>query len=299
MKRTAAILGPTPPFLRWAIALPCPLRDLETKASLPDATFRQLRSLRALSVGELEGRVKEGFCLHHDTINGDSRLGFPVDEVLQAYGGEAPVRSACDACPANVPLDGAAKVGLAGCFGWLAFPDDQSDGTGEFMRLMRCQSDAAMEVPLVEAFQRATDSMPFELSPNFAATTPRWFGVWGNGKLDGRDLKLLESCCAKVHSNQTGWLRFVAAIRACAEGSLTLVTDLVPRGCSDGTWWTLEPACAKCSVTRDRSVAVCPCCGTTAKPLHERKLKVLGLRPYLDLRHVVGDEGLQRLRDKP
>jgi len=67
MKRTAAILGPTPPFLRWTIALPCPLRDLEAKTSLPDVTFRQLRSLRALSVGETQSRVKEGFCLHPDT----------------------------------------------------------------------------------------------------------------------------------------------------------------------------------------------------------------------------------------
>ena len=50
MKRSVAIWGPTPAFIRWAIEHPCELRDIEVD-NLADGTFRQLRALRELSGG--------------------------------------------------------------------------------------------------------------------------------------------------------------------------------------------------------------------------------------------------------
>ena len=63
MKRAAAIVGPTPSFVRWAIRYECPYRQNET-VDLPWATFRQLRSLREVSLGYQEQRVVDGFCIH-------------------------------------------------------------------------------------------------------------------------------------------------------------------------------------------------------------------------------------------
>ena len=298
MKRNAAILGPTPPFLRWAIALPCPLRDVETKGSLPDATFRQLRTLRALSVGQAEGRVQEGFCLHPDAIDGDSSLGFPVDEVYQAYGGIDLVASACRDCPANVSLDGKATPGLAGCFGWLAFDAEDTDGSRDFVRLMRCESEGSSRSDLVTEFQRATTAISFGLSRKFRPTNPSWYGVWSHGRFEGKELELLSRICAKVQCNDTAWLRLVAAIRHCIDQALTLVTDLMPRGISDGIHWTLKPACRICSFCRAATSQACPCCGGTDKPSHSRRMNVLGMRPYLNLEQVVGEAGLRLLKDR-
>jgi len=108
---------------------------------------------------------------------------------------------------------------------------------------------------------------------------------------------MLAEVCQKVQHDDAGWLRFVAAIESCLQHSLTLVTDLMPRGHSDGSMWTLQPMCAMCSVTRDSSTEACFSCGTTNQPVRERKLKVLGLRPYLNLEKVVGEEGLRKLRE--
>ena len=55
MARAAAIIGTTPPFLRWAIDHACPLRRDSVKHSLPEATFRQLAESPELgSLGEFQ-----------------------------------------------------------------------------------------------------------------------------------------------------------------------------------------------------------------------------------------------------
>ena len=70
MKRSVAIVGPTPAFLEWSIAQECRLRDLDVEqpVDLPSQTFRQLRSVRELGVGRVEGRVFEGTCVHADVL---------------------------------------------------------------------------------------------------------------------------------------------------------------------------------------------------------------------------------------
>ena len=90
MKRSVAIIGPTPAFVRWAIWHPCDLRPLEERRFI-DQCFRTLRGIRAYSVAKAEGRIHDGFCLHPEITMAavglnrtavESPRGFSIDEVL-------------------------------------------------------------------------------------------------------------------------------------------------------------------------------------------------------------------------
>ena len=299
MKRQVAITGATPPLLRWAIAQACPLRDDEPVKSLPDATFRELRSLRAAAVGESESRTSDGICLHPDSISADSSLGFPVDEVFDTYGGEDFVTHSCLSCPANVPLDGtnASELDKAGCFGWLTFGTPAESGSNPFLKLMRCQSNSPnADFSVVEKFQRAAASRIDAIQQQFLPTSPLWFGVWSAGILSGPKLELVEKIIGDVELESTGWHRLCHAIRRCRENDLALHTELVPAGFSEGGVWTLQACCAHCGIGRDDSLeSVCPCCDSKNRPLRSRRSKVLGLRPYLDLVNIVGEANFQQL----
>ena len=118
MKRSVAILGQTPQFVRWAIRKACPLRELSE--NLADDSFRQLRGLRAFSVGRAEGRVVDGVCIHPaaSAKKVDEARGFFAAEVLDAHGGEHQVDQCCHGCEANALADAVPGV-WAGCYGWL------------------------------------------------------------------------------------------------------------------------------------------------------------------------------------
>jgi len=259
MKRQVAITGATPPLLRWAIARACPLRDDEPVKSLPDATFRELRSLRAAAVGECEDFVTHS----------------------------------CLSCPANVPLNGtnASELDKAGCFGWLTFGTPAESGSNPFLKLMRCQSNSPnADFSVVEKFQRAAASRIDAIQQQFLPTSPLWFGVWSAGILSGPKLELVEKIIGDVELESTGWHRLCQAIRRCRENDLALHTELVPAGFSEGGVWTLQACCAHCGIGRDDSLeSVCPCCDSKNRPLRSRRSKVLGLRPYLDLVNIVGE----------
>jgi hypothetical protein len=103
MKRAAAILGPTPPFFRWAIEAPCPfLRMLSTKASRSPAQtrWRQLRSLKEVARARTEGRVHSGYCFASDA-NLMNVVGVKIDEVTAPWGGNESVAASCQRCSAN------------------------------------------------------------------------------------------------------------------------------------------------------------------------------------------------------
>ena len=66
MKRAAAIIGPTPSFVRWTILQPCPFRQIDD--SHPYEAFRQLRNLREVSLGLIEtGFSKDSAFTPHKT----------------------------------------------------------------------------------------------------------------------------------------------------------------------------------------------------------------------------------------
>jgi len=298
MKRSAAIIGPTPPFLRWTIVLPCAFRDPEAK-NPANAAFRELRSLRAISVGEIENRIVDGVCVHPDaaTVEIENAKGFPVEEVYAAYGGKEVVNSTCLKCPANIGVSGReidAEISLtkAGCFGWVPFGDSQIDSPG-FMRLMECGDPASKPASLVQEFETAFAAVQKlhsekKMEDLFPETSPAWYGVWSLGTFSHSELTVLCQICESVKSDSMAWRRLASAVRVCRDDpELGLQVDLMSAGDSDGKLWRIEPSCSACGCSNPDTP--CQVCGSSATPLRERKTKVLGLRPYLNLVSIVGE----------
>lgn len=137
MKRTAAIRGQTPYFIRWAIEFECPFREIFPQR-IPETTFRQLRSLRELSVARHENRIFQGICLHPSIKRKVDRskplptaqaLGFPIAEVLDLVGGKTLLDQTCGNCPANASIQ---PNSWAGCYGGVA-----TDLTLNFQHLLQ------------------------------------------------------------------------------------------------------------------------------------------------------------------
>jgi hypothetical protein len=120
----ATPLESTPPFLRWTLALGCPLRDASDYFD-PDHTERLLRGVRCASDAAAQGRVHEGIALQRQ-MNADDPRGFEIVAVLEPLGGEDFVRQTCTLCPANALAHGEPGA-LAGCVGHLVPPADQTE----------------------------------------------------------------------------------------------------------------------------------------------------------------------------
>lgn len=298
MKRSAAILGPTPPFLRWTIAAPCPFRNLEAK-NQTNAAFRELRSLRAIAVGEIEDRIVDGICIHPDAAIGEiaDANGFPIGEVYAAFGGQEDAEHACRECPANVPissgeLSGDPQHSKAGCFGWVPF-GESSDSSPGFMRLLECVESSEQSASIVEQFEASfadvRRTLPKQIADSFLKTSPAWFGAWASGTFSREQLILLGHICTNVDCDSIAWRRLDRAVQVCCENpSLELHVDLTPAGFSDGKLWTIDASCATCGVTSPDST--CKVCGSKAAPLRQRSTKVLGFRPYLKLASILGED---------
>jgi hypothetical protein len=344
MKRSVAIVGPTPALLRWAIGKPCPFRDLE-HPKLPDATFKQLRVLRAASVALIEDRIQDGVVLHPQAaevpldMDKDTNkvMGFPFDEAVDVHGGQAVVESQCGGCPANVSLvqlgnsnekvesaRPATSGNWAGCFGWLPFsqssPSNRSPVTADqtpdletssstssaqfaFVDLMRpLPKDTAKEKDWVDELELAIDraGLRKEFVAQFGRTNSMWYAIWSRQVLDPRALGIVDQAFQSIDVPEgcIDFWRLRNAVQVCAKQSLSLHVDLMPSGISDGMNWTIEPQCQTCGVTRQQNEpadAVCFVCHSNVQPFRQRKTKVLGLRPYLDLARVIGKEATDRI----
>ena len=105
MRRSVAITGATPAFVRWAIWHPCELRPLDPYR-FADQTFRKLRGVRELSIAKVENRCDDDFCFHPEAFAEtqpavDQVRGFQREEIAAVFGGEEPVFTSCLGCPAN------------------------------------------------------------------------------------------------------------------------------------------------------------------------------------------------------
>jgi hypothetical protein len=293
MKRSAAVIGPTPQFVRWAIAEPCPLRELDPD-NLPESTFRQLRSIRALSEGISEGRVFEQICVHPSVTSVsevEHARGFSVEEILDLWGGRQHLDRCCHTCPAN------ACGPWAGCFGWL--PADSS------WSLDRAEAGPdGKPLPVVEDLPRVLDSVlqrrlkhPFEVE---FGSWKHWYGLWRYRVLTPGQLRVLHSAlelAIELAKNRAMLSQLLLATDRCLRFERELHVELVPPGFSNGSNWVVSAHCpdCKCAVQTGN---VCAGCQRAGNFVAERKLKVLGYRPYLRLSQLLGEKATARFVER-
>lgn len=312
MKRSAAIIGPTPGFLRWAIWHSCRLRELDDAdqfdSQLPDTTFRQLRGVREISVARLENRIFEDFCVHPQATSREpeSALGFPITEVSDPYGGTEPINEACRGCPANAIA--AHQPGLAaGCFGWLPVDtnfDLEGLTRGESVARTGSISDAPSS-DLIERVEQSVAQLQLEklIKQNFLVTRPAWYGFWSSVILTQEQLAVVEPLFAHVlaskdaesisDSKDSKWrtelIRFVDAVSSCRRNRLALHVEFMPAGFSDGVSWKIPQHCGYCKFELvSGSKGRCAACRQQGRRQPEKKFKVLGLRPYMHLQSILG-----------
>ena len=269
MKRSVAILGPTPSFVRWAIRSPCSLRQLDVE-NLPDATFRQLRGVRELSVARKEEREHAGICFHAtETENVDSALGFFSEEVSDFFGGIENIESCCKNCHANAVSSAHDDDKIwAGCYGWFKsqFSDTEDINTFDYIR----------------AFE------------NVAAN---WYKVWQTNTWADDRLETLNKIFSQIEKPATdpALAELTTAISVCLQNDLALETELVPGGNSDGFHWTINSHCPACKYELPESQLSCDGCGRQGTPNRAVKRKVLGLRPYVKLFRLLGANKTEQL----
>ncbi len=307
MKRSVAIVGPTPAFLSWAIQYACPLRD-PVEQRVPRSTFRQLRGLRELSLAQIENRVVHGVCLHPDATfaSPEQALGFSAAEIADPFGGLEFATACCRDCPANAGAHRQAKL-LAGCYGWL--PVDLRTDFAEVVRgRVITNAPLPLEAPsIVELLEQAKLDLAGTILPEqgFLATSPVWYGLWSRSPIppnSGSSLAQLFSILLSIIETMPALssrdlIGFLDALNQCQENQLELHVELVPSGYSDGTTWTLNSHCRLCKheSAAPPNNSVCPCCGQSGTWQHGLKSKVLGLRPYMNLQSIYGAAETNRI----
>ena len=307
MKRSVAVLGPTPQFLRWSIDHACSIRVGGDTAS-PDATFRQLRGVREFAMGQAEGRVVENICLHTSACSDQPELamGFTESEVLSVFGGRDTIENCCSSCKANTNALDSGDPLWAGCYGWLTADGSSiaSLADGEDVNESADDLPAPSEDMLIKEIEFAIKMLNLGslIETNFAKASPAWFSFWQNPTLTIPQLLLLEkvfSTALRRHESSgdpdfvDDLLRFIDALTLCHRHNLKLNVELVPRGHSDGVTWTIFARCPRCHhgvSSPAETWQACPACGHESPPSGERKSKVLGLRPYVNLNRVLGTD---------
>lgn len=297
MKRSVAIKGATPAFVRWAIWHPCDLRPLEA-TRFPDQTFRMLRGVRELSIAKAEGRCTKEYCFHPasiGTVQAEDAVirGFQRAEVSAAFGGESVIDSNCQDCPANALSEQIPGVS-AGCFGFLS--------TNEFdlQKLLSGYPQAVHSgFKLIEEIQDAASSAGFEadLLSRFGQGRIVWHRLWRHKILSTSKLELLVRLFDRVAKNFKGDLPrhvcvFQTALEACVANGFPLHVELVPAGFSDGETWSLNACCPECGYepAEIKKLQKCVGCGRIGGICEGPKFRVLGIRPYSHLAGIIGAE---------
>ena len=310
MRRSVAIKGATPAFLRWAIWHPCELRPLDPYR-FADQTFRKLRGMRELSIAKIENRCDDDFCFHPEAFAEtapvvDQVRGFQREEIAAVFGGEEPVFSSCLNCPANAlgsQIDGVA----AGCFGFMS--------TTEFdlQRVLSGYSQPqAVDFDLVQHVQTAAEQagVDLELDKWFGPGKIVWHRLWKPKILSVKQLVVIEKIfTAVIESNDEAAvpnhvLDFSQAVTACLSHKMPLHVELVPSGFADNETWKLNTACPDChwEPKQVKKLQKCHGCDRIGGMAGGQKFRVLGLRPYSVLAGIVGDkrvtEALAQLRGR-
>lgn len=330
MKRTAAIRGQTPYFIRWAIEVDCPFREIFPQR-LPETTFRQLRSLRELSLARSQNRICQGICLHPSVKRNVDRsdllptaqvLGFPIAEVLDLVGGETLLDQTCGGCPANASLQ---PDCWAGCYGGVA-----TDLTLNFQHLLQGGYQLGLDQPtkpkfdlieMVNSWLSENDRYRQLFQQNYPDEYCSFFTCWVQSPIDRERLVFLHQLFTDVlekglapqqnsaglsASNPTGHeagpaiilddlRQLILGMEKCIEHRFLFHAELVPIGHSDGIHWWLHAHCRRCKKAWVQNQRQCACCGSKGRLQNQIKLKVLGLRPYLRLTEIIGSQPTEQL----
>ena len=308
MKRSVAITGATPAFVRWAIWHPCELRPLDPYR-FADQTFRKLRGIRELSIAKVENRCDDDFCFHPEAFAKtdpaiDQVRGFQREEIAAVFGGEDPVFASCLGCPANVLASRIEGV-ATGCFGFMA--------TTEFdlQRLMSgYKQEQTAEFDLVRCVQLAAEKIEVEpeLEKWFGPGKIVWHRLWKQTILSRKQLAIVDQIfSALITSNSEASvpnhiLDFSQAVTACLKHEMRLHVELVPSGFAGDETWKLNTACPDCKYepVKVKKLQKCLGCGRIGGMAEGQKFRVLGLRPYSVLAGIVGAsrvaESLTQLR---
>lgn len=290
MKRAAAVIGPTPPFIRWALETACPLIRSGGTASArrhpAQTAWRQLRGIKEVSQAIAAGRSHAGYCFAPQST-ADQVVAVRIDEVTAPLGGTARVEQACRTCPAN---PSAALGQWAACTGLLPLV-----GPGETVE----QTRAAWTLKRAAIEQRAVSVVNGSESTRPAAS---WYQCWSGPSLGPTAIASARQRLIDVEDlfrEQSKELaELLAALELAEQRGLELWIEPVPAGSSDGQAWTLPAHCRCCGAEWPTQAlgGSCPACARGGSYQAPRRLKVLGLRPFLQLSQVLGDSVARQLQ---
>lgn len=291
MKRAAAILGATPPFIRWAIEAACPFLRLESPAAASrnpaQSRWRQLRGLKEVSLGIAQGRTHAGFCFSAQAT-AEKILGVRIEEVTAPLGGSPRVAQACRQCRANPnPLSDA----WAPCTGLLPLSQPGPTCEETTSRWQRERDEFSRRIAETVHSGRHGEPLHGPLT---------WSSIWRGPSLEGLSLTAAHQTLALLadqFSHATAeYQELTAALQHASVNKLKVWIESVPAGWSDGQLWRLPAHCSGCGATWTGSAGGrCVECGAESSFQAERRLKVLGLRPFVQLTEVLGEPAARQL----
>jgi hypothetical protein len=290
MKRAAAILGPTPPFIRWAIEAPCPFLRMPPANALrnPAQTrWRQLRSLKEVARARAEGRVHSGYCFGSDA-NLTNVVGVKIEEVTAPLGGTEHVEANCRRCPANPQPN----------------PGQWAPCTGILPLVIPRETLLETEQTWAEQLNWLDQKIIAELGHlGISENSPgplNWHLAWHGPSLDSDRLKLalriLDLSLERFPHATFEHAELKAGLEHADRRAMKVWVEPVPIGWSDGQTWQLPAHCHSCgAIWRGSGAGICSSCRSASSYQAERRLKVLGLRPFIQLSSVLGSEAARTL----
>lgn len=291
MKRAAAILGATPPFIRWAIEAACPFLRLESPAAASrhpaQSRWRQLRGLKEASLGIAQGRTHAGFCFSTQAT-AEKILGVRIEEVTAPLGGSQRVAQACRQCRANPnPLSNA----WAPCTGLLPLSEPGPTWEETASRWQRERDELSRLIAELVHSGRLGEPLHGPLT---------WSSIWRGPSLEGHSLTVahqtLTLLASQFSSATADYQELADALQQASANRLKVWIESVPAGWSDGQRWRLPAHCSGCGAPWTRSAGGrCMECGAESSFQAERRLKVLGLRPFVQLAEVLGEPAARQL----
>ena len=294
----------TPEFLRWALRMPCDLKDIPAWNN-PDYVERHLRAIRIYQTAVREDRVLDGIAvapLPTDQEKISAALGFRVADVFESFGKPEDVAACCEHCPANV-MRLQFPDSSVGCFGILPVTNVDVHPWAD--------SIAEGELDLRKELESALQSHPdlqLRLGKLFLQTKPVWYGIWipevpslEQRRMQSEVMRLLQSQIPDQDFTES-WRLFAAALDASIISDIPIEIQLLPAGMRDNVHWTIPAHCRNCHGPVEPVIKMdsyrCQICGIQKQPLPPQRRFVKGKRPYWEINRFLGEQGAATFIDK-